>query len=195
MNNFLKQGDRLFEPQGGGWSAADLSGPTYLHYIIGYRLAAMRLIERLPDEPGMQGMFLAFPAIFLSRHYLELSLKYGISLAEQLGDAAVPPKKTHGLEALWARFCRGCGLDASDEAVAAAQQCIEEFAAWDPHSSRFRYPDAAEKSEAELGWLNMNAFAATMGKLSSLIEAVFCQLQVELESQAEMASWYKYEYE
>lgn len=103
MKHDPELGERVFIEEGGGWSSADLSGRTYLEYVIGYRLAATRLIERIPDEPGIRGMFLGYPAIFLFRHYLELNLKHAISLAGQL-KKTVFTARGHKLDVLWRQF-------------------------------------------------------------------------------------------
>ncbi len=89
-------------------------------------------------------------AIFLSRHYLELAIKYVLFHSRWLQDekqnaaAAAPVGKTHNLEQLWTDLVtelagkpgvvpKGLDLDFVAEFVA-------EFNEFDPTNWRFRYP-------------------------------------------------------
>ena len=107
---------------------------------IGYFEAAKLLLEACQTDDGDAGR-LGYPAIFLYRQYIELSLKQVI--AEYGPVVGIEPNwTTHDLSRLWTLYTKvshqlGAPADAGD---AGAEAIIKVFAAADPGSFSYRYP-------------------------------------------------------
>lgn len=107
---------------------------------IGYFEAAKLLLEACETGDGDAGR-LGYPAIFLYRHYIELSLKQVI--ADYGPVVGIEPNwTTHDLSRLWTLYTEvghqlGAPADAGD---AGAGAIIKVFAAADPGSFSHRYP-------------------------------------------------------
>ena len=146
----------FYTPVTGAWKVDAL-------YVDGFFEAAKLLLEgivagQLPE--GVHGI----AAVYLSRHYLELEMKYTMFHSRWLGNEntnapdsdVVPVAQEHGLEPLWDKLrtelkakvpslTSGLDLEFVDKLVA-------DFHRVDEKGTRFRYPKAtiAVASPAEL---------------------------------------------
>lgn len=115
---------------------------SFYAYVEGYRLAADLIVQSVMDGGRSQDL-LVYPAAFLYRQYLELSLKDMIQSGRQLVDAGDDSPHGHRLNYLWQEVKRvfGCvdGLSPIPD-VALIDRIIAEFDALDPGSTAFRYP-------------------------------------------------------
>jgi hypothetical protein len=148
-----------------GW-LADASGT----YIRGYKSAADRLLESLAED-RLQLDAIIYPAVFLYRHYIELSLKHIVREGSILLKGA-PPLKDHDLnkqwwaargilEKLWPESDRG----PLDE----AERVIRQFSAVDPRSTAFRYADGT-KSLTKVRHINIRVLYEEVAKLAVVLD-------------------------
>jgi len=107
----------------------------------GYKQAGDLMVRQTLDEPSRRD-FLVFPILFSYRHFLELSLKYMLSVFGP--HVAVEPNwTTHELAPLAKSFFEmldNFGTPDPDEADAVVANIIAEFAKIDPRSYSNRYP-------------------------------------------------------
>ncbi|CAM3121638.1 hypothetical protein EJ082_15130 [Brevundimonas diminuta] len=107
---------------------------------VGYFDGARLLLEACEVE-GHKATRLGYPAIFLYRQYIELSLKHVIgAYGPKVGVA--PNWTSHDLLRLWDLYKKvGAALGAPpDVGDAGAEAVINVFAAADPGSFSYRYP-------------------------------------------------------
>lgn len=155
MENFLlrypKNGDSLFRENVGGYYNVDLDpyislgplGDNWYKYISGYKDAADILVDKITDKRSSLD-FLAFPAIFLYRHFIELSLKLIIRYGYELYDIQNDYETIHPLEDLW-KDCRSI-IERNwpkeyYDILDATENIIKEFSKIDPSSYESRYPE------------------------------------------------------
>jgi hypothetical protein len=118
----------------------NFAGDMSIGYIIGYKLAADKLVEYVTSE-GKDQDFLVYPITFLYRHHLELLLKSIISNGNELLGTKTTSKLDHGIERLWTE-ARGLIIkiwkDVPKE-IEKIDHFINQFAKVDPSSEAFRY--------------------------------------------------------
>lgn len=141
----VRPGGSLFR-SGDAWHDAilDVYHPSWSVYAEGYRLAADHVVDRALARRSERD-FLIYPALFLYRQFLELSLKEIIFYAEELGEGTVGNRPAHHrLDALWKRL-HGAIKGVSDGSLNAAldvlRSTVIQFAELDPTSEAFRYPE------------------------------------------------------
>lgn len=120
-------------------------GDNWAKYIIGYKEAADILADKIIDNRSVQD-YLVFPAIFLYRHFVELSLKSIIRYGFELYNINIDYKQNHKLEDLW-RDCRLLiekNWPKEKEYVGilnSTENIIKEFSKIDSSSCETRYPE------------------------------------------------------
>jgi len=131
-------------PSSGEWRVDALFPEGY------FRSAELLLkgIVRGELRKGIEGV----AAIFLSRHYLELEIKYTLFHSRWLKSGSknapdidvAPVGKTHKLQSLWETLVgelnRKTGLLPAGLDINFVSEFVKEFHAIDEHSERFRYP-------------------------------------------------------
>jgi hypothetical protein len=132
----------FYSPSSEGWRV-DASFPD------GFFQAANVLLAGIIDgtlREGIEGI----PAVFLSRHYLELALKYALFHSRWLADerhnapAVEPIPPGHSLKHYWDKLTS----ELKAKAIAAPKgldlqfvhKMVLEFEQYDPSNWRFRYP-------------------------------------------------------
>lgn len=161
--------------------------PSLSEYAYMYRESAQRLIDLACDAPGLLNVH-AMPAVFLFRHYVELSLKDMISAARVLRDQPRDFPDTHGLARLWSELRtllrRIGGEDTSDDTMLfdIVEEMITELDKADPASMAFRYPRGREQAgrppllEDEYEYFDMRAFRDQARRLAHFIDGSSTQL-------------------
>ena len=152
--------DQLFVSQEDWWNNACLNWchDGWALYAMGYREAADLLVQHLEEHGGLQDM-LVYPILFLYRQYLELEIKDLIRQGRRLLDISGGFPYNHDIAGLWS-ICRqllsDIAPDDSVEELRETDRLIGEFAAVDPSSMAFRYPED-KKGDASLpGIMHIN---------------------------------------
>ena len=160
--------------------------PSLSEYGFMYRESAERLIDLACDAPGLLNVH-AMPAVFLFRHYVELSLKDMISVGRVLDDQPGGFPDIHGLAQLWSELrtlLRRIGDDADDDAMLldVVEEMITELDKADPGSMAFRYPRGRQQAgrpsllEAEYEYFDMRAFRDQARRLAHFLDGSSTQL-------------------
>lgn len=162
--------------------------PSLSEYGYMYRESAERLMDLACEAPGLLNVH-ALPAVFLFRHYVELSLKDMIEDARELDDQPRGFPDSHGLARLWADLrvlLRRIGAEerAGDSTLYdIVEEMIGELDAADPGSMAFRYPRGREQAgrprllEEDYEYFDMRVFRAQALRLAHFIEGSSAQLE------------------
>lgn len=139
-----RSGDTPFTRSGDWQRNAYLASDTTTRLVLmmeGYKKAADLMVEQAMSD-GADRDFLVFPIIFNYRQFLELSLKYLLSVyGRHVGVAE--NWQSHDLVLLWSEFetmLRIFGTKDPDEADPIVKEIVAEFAKIDPGSYSYRYP-------------------------------------------------------
>lgn len=141
-------------------------------FSLGFHQAADMLVNRQVEQGRAVG-YLAFPALFLYRQALELSLK------EVIYDGPQPPAvvKSHDLRQLWAMALPVIESVGPDDGMRGhVKRIIEELADVDPDSQHTRY-DRNNKGEGrtlpdELMRLDLSNVKTVIGKVVAYLSNV-----------------------
>jgi hypothetical protein len=170
---------------------------SWMHHTLGeyaymYRESAERLIELACDAPGLLNVH-AIPAVYLFRHYVELSLKDMLVDAGRLNDGPGSFPESHRLRSLWAQLRKlmaSAGLEATAEDTAVmrvVEAMIHELDTTDPGSMAFRYPHGRQAAGQqrllgdEFEYFDMRAFRDQAQRLAHFIDGCATQLDEYLQ--------------
>jgi hypothetical protein len=183
----------FYAPPAGVW-AVDGS------FTDGFFESAKRLLTGVIQGELRQGIE-GLAAVFLSRHYLELAVKYVLLHSRWLVDdqrnADQPPEvvpNTHNLQMLWSIFKAEVkakpgvvpkGLD-----LAFVEAFVKEFNTYDPKNWRFRYPShqipaVAASAEKDLG-IDYAALLFNLQRTFDILETLDSYL---IETHGQNADW------
>ncbi len=148
------------------------------HYVLGYKLAADRLVAAMLDEKEPLDV-LIYPTLFLYRHYLELWVKAVWRMAEQLHGRDDDPPKSHNLSVLWGKTVELLSEhpDAKDfPDLDLATHVIGEFASLDKGSTIFRYSDKPKQEGKnpldEIGRINIRQLFDAVNEAAEPLEGL-----------------------
>ncbi|MGY2895498.1 hypothetical protein [Deinococcus sp. UYEF24] len=149
-------------------------------YAEGYRQAAEIIVERMMNDVGLLDT-LIYPAVFLYRQFVELSLKRLYREACKIENIKYELQPNHNLNFAWNRLrpvIEKISLE-SDSPLEDLDKCekfIKEFSETDPGSFAFRYPTGKleDKSLISLTHINVGNFKDLM----SIVEEVINQLTI-----------------
>jgi len=152
-------------------------------YAEGYREAAERVYE---SWRAQRLDYLAFPLVFLYRHYVELRLKELLQSAAQLLELPKDWQCNHQIENLWRvlkPLLRQISPNEPESDLLNAERLIIELATRDPYSFEFRYPETKEgrRCLVDLERLDVVNFCEAMRKLSGFLDGANMQISVYLE--------------
>ncbi len=168
-------------------------------YAYMYEQSADLLMEQASDAPGLLNVY-AIPAVYLFRHFVELSLKDLLARAGRLVDEAVPVPDRHRLEPLWIRLRKLL----EDERVSESEDdrmtmdvvgdMIRELDSADGGSMSFRYPTGKAGKDGtrtllladEFEYFDMRAFRDQATRLAHFISGCGDQLSAYLDWKDEM---------
>lgn len=140
-------------------------------YADGYKRAAELVCEHACGERGELDI-LIYPAVFLYRHYIELTLKMLLEDTSELTDAPQKPKPNHKLPGLWAQV-KGLLAEVFPESENVPPpnvgDVIQAFAELDPGATAFRYPTTREGEQSLEGIRHIN-LAKLQEQLQPMIE-------------------------
>jgi hypothetical protein len=131
------------------------------------------------------------PAVFLYRHYLELTLKDIIFRTRRLEHEGDGFPKTHSLKVLWAQakrlLLKHYGGDSPKE-IAYLDPFFLEFHEHDPNSMAFRYPfdKAGNKHLMKLSRINIRHLMETMARIGGFLSCIASDIEDRLQSCSEI---------
>jgi hypothetical protein len=161
--------------------------PSLSEYAYMYRESAERLVDLACDAPGLLNVH-AMPAVFLFRHYVELSLKDMISVARLLDNQPRGFPDIHSLARLWSELytllLRIGDEDNRDDSTLldVVDEMITELDKADPGSMAFRYPRGRQQAghppllEDEYEYFDMRALRDQAKRLAHFIDGSSTQL-------------------
>lgn len=184
-------------------------GDNWAKYISGYKHAADILVDKIIDNTSIKDL-LAFPIIFLYRHFIELSLKSIIRDGYQLFDIQSDYRQIHTLEELW----KDCRLiikkkwpNGDDEPLDATENIIKEFSKIDSSSYETRYPepkktkDKKGKKDKEdrtftmegMSNINLQNMKELMEKIDNFLGSIAEAISIELLEMKDIESEYNFD--
>lgn len=192
--------DRLFQSHEDWWNNACVNwgaGCRWTLYAIGYKEAADILVRRIEDRcPGQDSQ--VYPILFLYRQYLELHLKELILMARLFLSEETGFPKDHHIGKLWAicfPLLKKISPGFSDD-LKETGRLIDEFAATDPTSQAFRYPEdkQGEPSLPGLTEVNLRNVREVMAKISITLSGASSVVGEHLQYNQDMENEYRGEY-
>src|ERR1051325_2873076 len=147
-------------------------------YAEGYRDGAEWLYARWRKDP-VKPDYLAYPMVYLYRHYVELMLKEFLLSAKHAGLIHLPKKWEcdHNLKRLWDKICPLLGElfpDEPERDTVNAQRLIYELHERDQFSQEFRYPTDREgrKHLGDMDHLDIDNFFDAMRRLALFLDGM-----------------------
>lgn len=147
---------------------ATLAQENFTRFVLmteGYKKAADLMVTQSVANSDDRN-YLVFPIIFNYRHFIELSLKYMLSVyGPTVGVTA--NWNTHNLSDLWLDFSKvldGYGTSDPDLADSVVEVVVAEFSKIDPRSFSLRYPVDTKGKPIPLGheFLNLESLRDVM---------------------------------
>lgn len=197
MPDMPSSGDQLFVSHQEDWwdnACLNWSHDAWTLYASGYGEAADLLVRHIEEHGAGQDM-LVYPILFLYRQYLELEIKDLIRQGRRLQDIPGGFPKHHDIAGLWRTCHQLLSEIAPDDSVEELKQIdrlIEEFAAVDPSSMAFRYPEDKKGNDSLPGitHINLRNVREVMTAISNLLTGASCQIDEYLSIKSEMAAEY-----
>lgn len=161
-------------------------------------------MERACNAPGLLNVH-AIPAVFLFRHFVELSLKDLILTALPLNDKPPVFVEGHKLSALWdtlRALIESAELPGAAEEFDIVEEMIHELETVDPGSTSFRYPvERADKAgrnrpslTEEFEYFDMRVFRDQATRLANFFGGCGTQLEEYLDIKGEMEREYIWDF-
>lgn len=183
-----RKGDTLFKQAEDSRQNACLQwmGGAFSAYTIGYREAADILLKHVLDDPRCQDL-LILPMLFLYRHFVEIRLKYIITMGRKRIDVTAGIPIGHNLTELWddARAVITDLYPNEDaEVLDSVGHCINQLANVDPDSTAFRYPTNTKGNPSlpQLTRIDVPNFAEKMTGLANLLDGASDALKEILDN-------------
>ena len=170
---------------------------SFASYGENYKDAADTLIAAAIDGNTYVDS-VVYPAVFMYRQYLELTLKDIISRTRHLEHDGEGFPKTHRLDALWPtakRLLQNHYGAESPKELGYLDACFNEFAEHDPNSMAFRYPfdKGGNRYLMKLSHVNVRHLRDTMGRISSFLSCIAGDIEERLQRCTEMEAEMRYE--
>lgn len=202
MTNFPIMGQTVFKESGAPGEYAHIAWgdieTQFYGYIAGYKEAADTIVQRALRRGDNRTLdTFIFPACFLYRQYLELTLK-DIYLANS-PDSTETKKRTlkrcqHNLKKIWIKVKKLIISDFPNEGrsdLEAAESYIFQFSDEDKNSFAFRYPITKDLDLINnKKFINLKNLAERMSELESFLSAVSMGMSVHRDFENEMKSYY-----
>lgn len=159
-------------------------------YALGYKNAADLIAGRLVDLDRVTEAA-CLPALFLYRHFIELSLKGMLLDAGELLNVSELARKGHSLSPLWVALrtrIEAIQTANSDEWLDRAERLIAEFDQLDGSSFTFRYPvDLSGTPNLPVSHsVDIAHFADVMDELEMILEGIGAWLDSYLDIKRDM---------
>ena len=178
------KGDKLVRSDAIGWDLAFLYPKKFITYAMGYKEAADAILKDARQRQ-VSADFIAFPAIYLYRHYIELILKAIIIKGQQINNNELRVPHGHDLMPLWneTKFVIRENIH-PDEVANIVEGHIQELSQLDNNSQELRYPITCEGdiSLQAFDKLDVTNFSNVMNKIGSYLEGTYDVLENYLDS-------------
>jgi hypothetical protein len=166
------------------------TGSQWDRYAEGYREAADRIYQSWRE---ISNDALAFPIVFLFRHYVELRIKELLQSVERLLDLPKGWTRSHDIADLWRRLRPLLQRADSDQPVGDfenAQRLIVELARNDALAMEFRFPEdnVGKRHLADMERLDLVNFYTAMQKLSAFLDGASMAISVYLDLERQSAN-------
>ncbi len=182
--------ERLFQLESDWQNNACLMRTSLAELGEHYRDAADLLIKEAINRDVLVD-HIVHPAVYLYRHYLELTLKDIIWRTRRLENQGYGHPMTHKLSDLWAEtkglLRRHYGADTPQE-LDYLDQCIQELQEHDPDSMAFRYPcdKTGDQHLQNLSHINVRHLMETMQRTANLLSCITIDISERLQWKVEM---------
>jgi hypothetical protein len=154
-------------------------------FAYGYILAANTVVEQALAKGGADA--LVYPAVFLYRQYIEITLKSFLGQIHGEGGNTKPRKANHDLVKLWTSLRGALDEDLHSnlptESVEATERLIKEIHKHDPDSTSFRYGEdkMGRKRLSRLHSVDLRNLRDVMSRIHNF----FDELQQEVDDENE----------
>lgn len=183
-----------------GYDHAWVHGAGWYDYREGFLNGARALLNAAVEGDPVDGDRLAFPVVFLYRHYLELAMKAFIrDNAGYVAGASAEFEQNHDLPSLW-KSCRqiieGWWPGRNSAALNAIGRQIGQLAQIDPKSMAFRYPvdkKGRRSLPKQLQSFDLTHFADRIEAIGMWLDGADTGLYEEASWRAEMAAEHELE--
>jgi len=188
--NWPRKNEQLFKTETDFENNACLMSSSFAQYGEHYKEAADALITSAINR-NIYVDRAVYPAVFMYRQYLELTLKDIIWRTRRIEHDGQGFPKIHSLDCLWSEAKRllqqHYGAECPKE-VEYVGQCIAEFHTYDPNSTAFRYPYDARSGSilAGLARINVRHLMETMGRIGNFLSCIASDIAERLDWCAEM---------
>lgn len=173
-------------------------------YAYMYRESAEVLMEKACNAPGLLNVH-AIPAVYLFRHFVELSLKDLLVQTGRLNDKTESYPDKHRLEPLWQKLralLDEADLGDSDDDRATldvVDDLIRQLDTADPSAMAFRYPVGTQRRDGSrevllsdnFEYFDMRTFRDQAERLAHFLEGCGEQVHVYLEIHDDLAREYQ----
>lgn len=174
-----EKGDQLFQ-SGEDWQLSSYIEPwnkDFHAYAEGYKLAADIVADEVTAtdiEHRTTRDYVAYPVIYMYRHYIELRLKEIILVGNRLYGMPQGLPKHHKIKELWTHARGILNNISSKDDLDVAGDCINEFSTMDPDSESFRYPitrDGKPSIQQDRVVISLRHLREVMTRLGSFLDS------------------------
>jgi len=200
--SFPKKGMKLFVQNGEyydfahfAWGSAE---SQFYGYIEGYKRSADVIINNALRKKRIDVLdTCVFPACFLYRQYVELTLKH-LYLGTAEEKTRTIKQASHDLKSIWKKvrpIIEGYYPTEDPTPLLAAEDYILQFAEEDKSSFAFRYPITKNLSlvHGKQRWINLRNLATRMAELESFLTGVQAGMEAMKDIEDEMKAYYAQE--
>ncbi len=161
------------------------TNPGWIGYVEGYKTAADHLYEHCIKHHQDT---VVYPVVFLYRMHIELSMKWIISLLDQLYGLNLPIKRTHPLDEIWVTieqailsnrpYAKGTTYNEK------INKCIKLINGLDNKSTAFRYPpnELVDVDIEHYEQFDLKTYHDILTRASIELDTIASQLQSEIQN-------------
>ena len=203
-NGLEKLNESIFSPNE-SWRNNAYLEPEWGAYVLGYREAADLIVENT-EELGVD--LLAYPAMFLYRHFLEIGLKHDLVVLQRYFGEPLKLPPQHWLDKVWQEVRslmeREWSTAKDVEYYDAIEERIKEFQKIDKESYAFRYPVTKKNTSSLEGipdiygkgtaMINLMQVKEVVHEMAMFIEGTIDFVADHEEARREYLDWIQQEY-
>lgn len=190
MRGWVGENETVFQPDAthreGAW--IDQYWTSLARYGKNYKEAADAILSAAINRDGIYPDTVVYPAIFMYRHYLELTLKDIIWRAMRLEREGQYnwKKANHRLEVLWLeakRLLKQHYATKAPKEIDFLDGPIGEFVTYDPTSMAFRYPfdKHGNRHLQDLSHVNLEHLMEVMDRVANTLSCLASDLEQRMD--------------
>ena len=199
-----KLNESIFSPNQ-SWRNNAYLEPEWGAYVLGYREAADSIVENV-EELGVD--LLAYPVMFLYRHFLEIGLKHDLIVLKRYFREQVEFPPHHRLDILWQEVRslmeKEWNTASHTEYYDAIEDRIKEFQQIDQESYAFRYPVTKQNTSSLTGVpdvygkgmaiINLMQVKEVVYEMAKFIEGTINMVADHEDARRDYLNWIQQEY-